>query len=88
MLLQGRDSMNLAMWGLAVLCALVTAIGWKLCMMKLSKATLEAQIDDLLIISDSLNRTHGRRARKILWREKSVGDLVREMRAMDAGEAG
>jgi hypothetical protein len=63
-------------------------LGWKLFMLKLDKAVLEQQLEELLIISDSLNRTEGRRARKIAWRDKTIGDLVRELPPIDAEEAG
>lgn len=66
----------------------LAAVAWKLWILKLDKATLEQQIEELLVISDSLNRTEGRRARKIAWRDKSIGDLVRELPPVDAGRAG
>ena len=80
--------MGLFMLLLAVVCAALAAIGWKLFILKLSKSSLDRQIDDLLTISDSLNRTQGRRAHKIAWRDKSIGDLVRAMQAAEAEEAG
>lgn len=73
----------------AVTCmALAAVVAWKLWILKLNKATLEQQIEELLVISDSLNRTEGRRARKIAWRDKSIGALVRELPPVDAGRAG
>jgi hypothetical protein len=77
----------LVVGAVAAVCLVLAAVVWKLWIFRLDKATLEAQIDDLLVISDSLNRTQGRRARQILWRDKTIGDLVREMRAVDAEEA-
>jgi hypothetical protein len=35
-----------------------------------------------------LNRTQGRRARKIAWRGKTIGDLIRDLPPVDAREAG
>ena len=80
--------MMVVVWAAVVLCVVLAAIVWKLWILRLDKASLQAQIDDLLTISDSLNRTQGRRARQVLWRDKTVGDLVREMRTLDAEEAG
>ena len=80
--------MDLTVWAVATaVCMAVVAVGWKLYMMKLDKEPLEQQIDELLIISDSLNRTEGRRARKIAWRDKSIGDLVRELPPVDVDRA-
>jgi hypothetical protein len=79
--------MGLAVRAVAAACMVLAAVAWKLFMKRVDKALLERQIDELLIISDSLNRTEGRRARKIAWRDKTVGDLVREMRAIDVEEA-
>lgn len=69
-------------------CLVIGAVAWKLWILRLKKSTLKRQIDDLMTISDSLNRTEGRQARKVLWRDKTVGDLVREMNTLDADEAG
>jgi hypothetical protein len=81
--------MDLGMWAaVAAGCMVLAAVGWKLWIMKVDKATLERQIEELLIISDSLNRTEGRRARKIAWRDKSIGDLVRELPAVGAERDG
>jgi hypothetical protein len=57
---------------------------WKLRKMKARKVELEARIDDLLTISDSLNRTHGRRARKIAMRHASIGEIIRDIPGLDA----
>jgi hypothetical protein len=52
--------------------------------MKARKVELEARIDDLLTISDSLNRTEGRRARKIAMRHASIGEIIRDIPGLDA----
>jgi hypothetical protein len=52
---------------------------WKLRQMKARKVELEGRIDDLLTISDSLNRTQGRRARKIAMRHASIGEIIRDI---------
>ena len=79
--------MELAMLAAGAVLVLAAAT-WKIWVLRLDRAQREAQLEDLLAISDSLNRTEGRRARKILWRDKTVGDLVREMRAIDSEKAG
>jgi hypothetical protein len=57
---------------------------WKLRKMKARKVELEARIDDLLTISDSLNRTQGRRAHKIAMRHASIGEIIRDIPGLDA----
>jgi hypothetical protein len=57
---------------------------WKLRKMKARKVELDARIDDLLTISDSLNRTHGRRARNIAMRHASIGEIIRDIPGLDA----
>jgi hypothetical protein len=57
---------------------------WKLRKIKARKVELEARIDDLLTISDSLNRTRGRRARKIAMRHASIGEIIRDIPGLDA----
>ena len=80
--------MGLAVCAVAAACMVLAAVVWKLFMRRMDKALLERQIDELLIISDSLNRTEGRRARQIAWRDKTIGDLVRELPPVDVEEAG
>jgi hypothetical protein len=55
---------------------------WKLRKMKARKVELEAR--NLLTISDSLNRTQGRRARKIAMRHASIGEIIRDIPGLDA----
>jgi hypothetical protein len=57
---------------------------WKLRKMKARKRDLENRIEDLLTISDSLNRTQGRRARKITMRHATIGEIIRDIPALDA----
>ena len=56
---------------------------WKLRKMKARKIELEGRIEDLLTISDSLNRTQGRRARKIAMRHTSIGEIIRDIPGLD-----
>jgi hypothetical protein len=49
-----------------------------------SQGRVEARIDDLLTISDSLNRMQGRRARKIAMRHASIGEIIRDIPGLDA----
>lgn len=56
---------------------------WKLRKMKARKIELEGRIEDLLTISDSLNRTRGRRARKIAMRHASIGEIIRDIPGLD-----
>lgn len=56
---------------------------WKLRKMKSRKIELERRIEDLLTISDSLNRTHGRRAHKITMRQASIGKIIREIPGLE-----
>jgi hypothetical protein len=71
--------MELMVWTVVCICLALMAVVWKLFIMTLNKKTLERQIEELLTLSDSLNRTEGRRARQIAWRDKTIGDLVREL---------
>ena len=61
---------------------------WMLRKMKARKIELEGRIDDLLTISDSLNRTQGRRARKIAMRHASIGEIIRDIPSLDAEPQG
>jgi hypothetical protein len=56
---------------------------WKLRKMKTRKVELERRIEDLLVISDSLNRTQGRRARKITMRHASIGEIIRDIPGLE-----
>ena len=56
---------------------------WKLRKMKPRKVELERSIEDLLTISDSLNRTQGRRARKISMRHASIGEIIRDIPGLE-----
>jgi len=56
---------------------------WKLRKMKARKLELERSIEDLLTISDSLNRTQGRRARKISMRHASIGEIIRDIPGLE-----
>jgi hypothetical protein len=56
---------------------------WKLRRMKARKVELEGRIEDLLTISESLNRTQGRRARKIAMRHASIGEIIRDLPGLD-----
>lgn len=56
---------------------------WKLRKMKARKIELEGRIEDLLTISDSLDRTQGRRARKIAMRHASIGEIIRDVPGLD-----
>jgi hypothetical protein len=58
---------------------------WKLREMKARKIELEGRIEDLLTISDSLNRTQGRRARKIAMRHASIGEIICDIPGLDVG---
>jgi len=51
--------------------------------MKARKVELEGRIEDLLTISESLNRTQGRRARKIAMRHASIGEIIRDLPGLD-----
>jgi hypothetical protein len=68
--------------------ALLAWSWWTLRKMKARKVELEARIDDLLTISDSLNRTEGRRARKIAMRHASIGEIIRDIPGLDAEPQG
>jgi hypothetical protein len=61
---------------------------WTLRKMRARKVELEARIDDLLTISDSLNRTEGRRARRIAMRHASIGEIIRAIPGLDAEPQG
>jgi len=54
---------------------------WKL--RKMKALELERSIEDLLTISDSLNRTQGRRARKITMRHASIGEIIRDIPGLE-----
>jgi hypothetical protein len=56
---------------------------WKLRKMKARKIELEGRIEDLLTIADSLNRTQGRRARRIAMRHASIGEIIRDIPNLD-----
>jgi hypothetical protein len=56
---------------------------WKLRKMKARKVELERRIEDLLTISDSMNRTQGRRARKIAMRHASIGEIIRDIPGLE-----
>jgi hypothetical protein len=71
--------MGSAFW-ICVVASVVLAWGWwKLRKMKARKIELEERIEDLLTISDSLNRTQGRRAHKITMRHASIGEIIRDI---------
>ena len=73
-----------AFWVCVGTSALLAWSWWKVRKMKARKIELEARIDDLLTISDSLNRTEGRRARKIAMRHASIGEIIRDIPGLDA----
>jgi hypothetical protein len=56
---------------------------WKWRKMNARKRDLENRIEDLLTISDSLNRTQGRRARKITMRHATIGKIIRDIPALE-----
>jgi len=69
--------LTLVVCGLAVL---MLGWGWlKLYSLRRRRVELEERIEDLLTISDSLNRTEGRRAYRIAMRHATIGDVVRQI---------
>jgi hypothetical protein len=50
---------------------------------KRREAELQRRVDELLVISDSLNRTQGRRARKITMGQASIGQIIRQIPALE-----
>jgi hypothetical protein len=73
-----------AYWVAVGICMFLAWSWWKLRKMKARKIELEGRIGDLLTISDSLDRTQGRRARKIAMRHASIGEIIREIPGLDA----
>ena len=73
-----------AFWVCVAASVLLAWSWWKLRKMKARKVELEGRIEDLLTISDSLNRTQGRRARKITMRHASIGEIIRDIPGLDA----
>ena len=74
-----------AVW-VCVSASVLLAWSWlKLRKMKARKIELEGRIEDLLAISESLNRTQGRRARKIAMRHASIGEIIRDIPGLDVG---
>ena len=80
--------MTSAFWVCVVASVLLAWSWWKLRKMKARKVEMEGRIEDLLTISDSLNRTQGRRARKIAMRHASIGEIIRDIPELDAEPQG
>jgi hypothetical protein len=76
--------MGSAFWICVVASVVVAWSWWKLRKVKARKIELEGRIEDLLTISDSLNRTRGRRARKITMRHASIGDIIRDIPGLES----
>jgi len=74
-----------AFWVCVATSVLLAWSWWKLRRMKARKVELEGRIEDLLTISESLNRTQGRRARKIAMRHASIGEIIRDIPGLDVG---
>ena len=72
-----------AFWVCVAASVLLAWSWWKLRKMKTRKVELERRIEDLLVISDSLNRTQGRRARKITMRHASIGEIIRDIPGLE-----
>ena len=72
-----------AFWVCVAASVLLAWSWWKLRKMKTCKVELERRIEDLLVISDSLNRTQGRRARKITMRHASIGEIIRDIPGLE-----
>jgi len=72
-----------AFWVCLATSVLLAWSWWKFRRMKARKVELEGRIEDLLTISESLNRTQGRRARKIAMRHASIGEIIRDIRGLD-----
>jgi hypothetical protein len=72
-----------AFWVCVATSVLLAWSWWKFRRMKARKVELEGRIEDLLTISESLNRTQGRRARKIAMRHASIGEIIRDLPGLD-----
>ena len=76
--------MGSAFWICVAASVSVAWAWWKLRKMKARKVEMEGRIEDLLTISDSLNRTQGRRARKITMRHASIGEIIKDIPGLEA----
>jgi hypothetical protein len=56
----------------------VVAMSWILMKWR-AHVQLDRKLEELLIVSDSMNRTEGRRAYKILNRDATIGDIIRDL---------
>ena len=63
---------------------LLAACWWKLRRLKDQKDELEDRIRELALITESLNRTQGRRARQVAWRSQSIRQVLRDIPGLDA----
>lgn len=72
-----------AVWVCVSASVLLAWSWWKLHRMKARKIELEGRIEDLLTISDSLDRTQGRRARRVAMRHASIGEIIRDIPSVE-----
>ena len=75
--------MTSAFWVCVGTSVLLAWSWWKPRRMKARKAELEGRIEDLLTISDSLDRTQGRRARRVAMRHASIGEIIRDIPSVE-----
>jgi hypothetical protein len=61
---------------------LLAACWWKLRRLRDQKDDIEDRIRAL--ITESLNRTQGRRARQVAWRSQSIRQILRDIPGLDA----
>jgi hypothetical protein len=74
--------MVMALALLAGISILLAACGWKLRRLRDQKDDLEDRI--WALITESLNRTPGRRARQVAWRSQSIRQILRGIPGLDA----
>ena len=72
------DSMSAVGVGFVLLLAWIV-LQWR------RQVQLDKQVDELLIISDSLSRTEGRRAHRILMRDATIGDIIKDLPPVAGG---
>ena len=68
--------------------SLLLAWSLKLRKVRARKVELVGRIEDFLTISDSLNRTQGRRAQKIVMSHASIGEIIRDIPGLDVRPLG